>query len=207
MTIVPFKGTNAKSRLAPLLSEDERKVFARCMLKDAVKTLEDSDAEQIVILIKSLEDGLEDFDLFINEKNLTEAVNEIFARSKESLLIVMPDLPLIKKEHINDILSKKEDLVIVPGRRGGTNVIFSKKPNEFFVDYHGLSFLDHLKIAKDKKLSVNVYDSFFLSTDIDEVSDLMELLIHGNCSAERYLRKIGVHLEINDENEVCIKRG
>ena len=176
MTIIPFKGTNAKSRLAPLLNEDERSVFAKCMLRDVVRTLEDSDAEQIVILVKSLEDGLDGLDLFLNDKNLTGAVNDILTRSKEPVLIVMPDLPLIKKENINDIIKMGEDLVFVPGRRGGTNVIFSKKPNDFHVDYHGLSFLDHQRIADEAKLSVNVYDSFFLSTDIDEVSDLMELL-------------------------------
>ena len=207
MTVVPFKGINAKSRLAPLLKDGEREVFAKCMLRDVVNELEHSNANQIVILVKSLEDGLDGLDLFINEKGLTEAVNEIFARSKEPLLIVMPDLPLIRKEQINEILNRKEDLVIVPGRRGGTNVIFSKKPKKFFVDYHGLSFLDHLKIAEEQKLSVHVFDSFFLSTDIDEVGDLMELLIHGTGSSVEYLKKIGVRIEVNDEKEVCVRRG
>ncbi|MDY6966140.1 MAG: 2-phospho-L-lactate guanylyltransferase [Halobacteriota archaeon] len=205
MTIVPFKGTDAKSRLSPLLSESERGAFARCMLRDVLGVLEDSDAKEVVVLTKTLEAGLEDLNLFINEKDLNEAINEILFRMNEPLLIVMPDLPLIEKRHINEILDREEDVVIAPGRRGGTNIVFLKRPKEFVVDYHGASFLDHIIIAKERKLSVSVYDSFFISSDIDEVDDLMELLIHGDGSSARYLREINIKISI-DDGEVNIKR-
>jgi 2-phospho-L-lactate guanylyltransferase len=63
------------------------------------------------------------------------------------------------------------------------------------VDYYGVSFLKHLEIAKG--LSVEVFDSFNLSTDIDEVSDLAELLIHGKGHSRSYLEKIGARLLAN----------
>ena len=171
MTVVPFKGSNPKSRLSSLLSKEERVIFARCMLQDVLKILEDSDAGEIVVLAKTLEEGLEEMDLFLNEKDLNEALNEILVRIKVPLLIVMPDLPLIKKEHINGILSHEGDVIISPGRRGGTNILFLRKPSEFVVDYHGTSYLDHLAIAEEKGLSVDIYDSFFVSSDVDETDE------------------------------------
>lgn len=208
MTVVPYKGSNPKSRLSALLSEGEREIFARCMLHDVLKILEESDAFEIVILAKTLEMGLEDMDLFLNEKDLNEALNEILVRMKEPLLIVMPDLPLIKKYHINEILSREEDVVISPGRRGGTNILFLRKPSEFIVDYHGASYLDHLAIAEEKGLNVGTYDSFFVSSDIDETEDLIELFIHGDgakLQSLNYLKELGIVLKI-DGDGFSIKR-
>ncbi|MDY6865900.1 MAG: 2-phospho-L-lactate guanylyltransferase [Halobacteriota archaeon] len=205
MTVVPYKGSNPKSRLSSLLSEEERVIFARCMLHDVLKILEESDACKIVVLVKTLEKGLEDMDLFLNENDLNEALNEILARIDGPLLIVMPDLPLVKKEHINEILGRKEDVVISPGRRGGTNILFLRKPSEFIVDYHGTSYLDHLAIAEEKGLSVSIYDSFFVSSDIDETDDLIELFVHGGGSALDYLKNLDIVLKISGD-EFCIKR-
>ena len=60
------------------------------------------------------------------------------------------------------------------------------------MDYYGASFLKHLEIAKD--LCVEVFDSFNISTDIDEVSDLTEVLLHGKGQSKAYLEKIGVNI-------------
>ncbi len=205
MTVVPYKGSNPKSRLSSILSEDEREIFARCMLRDLLRILEESDAYEVVVLTKTPGMGLEDMDLFINDNDLNEALNEILVRMKEPLLIVMPDLPLIGKEHINEIISREEDVIIAPGRRGGTNILFLRKPKEFVVDYHGTSYLDHLAIAEERELSVGIYDSFFVSSDIDETDDLMELFIHGDGSALRYLKELGIILSI-DGDGLNIKR-
>jgi len=205
MTVVPYKGSNPKSRLSSILSEGERVIFARCMLRDVLRILEESDAYEVVVLTKTLEMGLEDMDLFVNENDLNDALNEILVRMKEPLLIVMPDLPLIGKEHINEIINREEDVIIAPGRRGGTNILFLRKPKEFVVDYYGTSYLDHLEIAKERELSVGIYDSFFVSSDIDEADDLMELFIHGDGSALRYLKELGIILSI-DGDGLNIKR-
>ena len=55
------------------------------------------------------------------------------------------------------------------------------------MDYYGASFLKHLKIASG--LHTEVFDSFNLSTDIDEVPDLIEVLLHGKGYSQEYLKK------------------
>jgi 2-phospho-L-lactate guanylyltransferase len=184
MVIVPFKERNAKSRLAALLSEEERDEFARRMLRDVTSSLRDS-----------VVDGF----MMLSEDGLNESINGILSCRNEETLIVMPDLPLITAENIDEIVAHEEEIVIAPGRRGGTNVLFIRSPRRFHVDYHGLSFLDHLKIARENGLSTGIYDSFLASTDIDEVDDLIDLLTHGNGYAAQYLSEIGILLRVEGE--------
>ncbi len=75
------------------------------------------------------------------------------------------------------------------------------------MDYYGTSFLDHLRIAKEAGMTVDVYDSFLVSTDMDEPDDLVELLIHGQGRAVDYLKSTGISLntetgklELNKKN-------
>jgi 2-phospho-L-lactate guanylyltransferase len=97
------------------------------------------------------------------------------------------------------------DIVISPGRMGGTNALFIRDPTSFHVDYYGASFLKHREIALKNGLEILVFDSFNLSTDIDEVADLAEVLIHGNGGAAGYLKKLGFALSDNG-GRVGVKR-
>ncbi len=103
-------------------------------------------------------------------------------------MIIMADVPLITLKNVHDIIDSRADIVISPGRGGGTNIQFVKDPQRYHVDYYGASFLDHVRIAEDNGLTVDVFDSFNASTDIDEAYDLVELYIHGKGEAAKYLR-------------------
>lgn len=189
--IVPYKKKGGKSRLSPLLSPSEREELAEYMLEDVVSTLSKA--------------GLEDVSI-VSDEGLNAVLNKIIANSTDPMLIIMPDLPLISSEHILDITSSNEDVVISPGRRGGTNILFLRDPSTFRVDYNGASFLNHLQIAKDVGLMTRVYESFCVSCDIDEVDDLAELIIHGRGKASQYLNNIGVSLHIMG-GRVHVNRG
>ncbi|MDX1745142.1 MAG: 2-phospho-L-lactate guanylyltransferase, partial [Halobacteriales archaeon] len=86
------------------------------------------------------------------------------------------------------------DVVLVPGRAGGTNAILSRDP-AFRTDYHGTSYLDHLDAAAAVGASVSVVDSYRLSTDVDEPADLLEVLLHGQGSAPAWLRDHGITID------------
>ncbi|MBU2617888.1 MAG: 2-phospho-L-lactate guanylyltransferase [Euryarchaeota archaeon] len=187
--IVPYKKKGGKSRLSPLLSPSEREELAECMLEDVVSTLSEAGVDASIV----------------SDEGLNVVLNKIIAKSAGPVLIVMADLPLIRSEHIREIISSKEDVVISPGRGGGTNILFLRGPSAFRVDYYGMSFLDHLQIAKDRGLSLKVYESFYVSCDVDEVDDLAELLIHGKGKAAEYLRSIGVSLQMTG-GRVRVKR-
>jgi len=198
--VIPFKKNNAKSRLGALLSEREREDLALSMLADVADTLAGSDCFDVIDILSTSPIYVENTNIVLTEMGLNEALNEYLRQMSshnlnEPVLIIMADIPLVSKKNIMDIVSSRADLVIAPGRMGGTNAVFIRNPISFHVDYYGASFLKHLEIAKD--LRVEVFDSFNLSTDIDEVSDLAEVLIHGKGHSRAYLEKIGVSILAN----------
>ncbi|WP_094227805.1 2-phospho-L-lactate guanylyltransferase [Methanolobus psychrotolerans] len=187
--LIPYKRKNAKSRLSPVLTQEEREKFVELMLKDVVCSLHDAGVEDIDILTtldNGVPSGLE-AKVVLNEHDLNEAINEYLSHEQKPIFIIMADLPLVRAEHIKEIIARPEDVVIIPGKGGGTNILFIKDPSNFHVKYYGSSFLNHCNIAKDRKCSVHIYDSFLLSTDIDEPHDLVEIMLHGHGNSREYV--------------------
>ncbi|SFM15090.1 2-phospho-L-lactate guanylyltransferase [Methanolobus profundi] len=187
--LIPYKKKNAKSRLSPALTLEERESFVELMLRDVVTSIQDAEIEEIDILTTPDNGVPKDLqvNVVLDENDLNEAINEYLSHEKEPIFIIMADLPLVRAEHIKDITSRPEDVVIVPGKGGGTNVIFVKDPSNFHVKYYGSSFLNHCNIAKDRECSTYIYDSFLLSTDIDEPHDLVEIMLHGHGRSKEYV--------------------
>jgi len=198
---------DAKSRLATILSPSERSELARLMLKDVLVKVLHSDVDVVEVASTSMafEPPVEDVSWMYVPHPLDTLVNsylEMVAEHMpdEQVMVVMADLPLITVRNIHDIASSTADVVIAPGRFGGTNVMKIAKPDRFEARYYDLSFLTHLRRAEQRGLSVEVYDSFYTSVDIDEPTDLIELLIHGRGEVKEYLEEIGLYLEPRGAN-------
>ncbi len=191
--LIPYKPVNPKTRLSAILSQEEREKFAFAMLEDVISAAKDAMCTPVVI-------GTELFDselvqVTVKDADLNQTLNEILPTAVENILILMADLPLADEASIRRVTSTAKEMAIVPGRGGGTNVIFVKDPKRFHVDYYGTSFLKHMAIAQEAGLSVEVIDSFRLHTDIDEEDDLVELLVHGTGRSRAYLLELGFGLE------------
>lgn len=195
--LIPYKKENAKSRLSPVMGLEEREEFVELMLRDVVNTLCESEIEAIDILTPSEKGVAEDIkaNIVISELGLNDAINEYLKVTTEPVLIIMADLPLVKSHHIQEITSNDRDIVIAPGKGGGTNILFINDPSNFHVKYHGSSFLTHCQIAKDRSHTLHIYDSFMTGTDIDEPQDLVEIIIHGQGFSKDYIEnKFGTQL-------------
>ncbi|MFP4654182.1 MAG: 2-phospho-L-lactate guanylyltransferase [Methanohalobium sp.] len=189
--VIPYKKTKAKSRLSSVLTREEREDFVETMLMDVVSTISSAGIENINILTtpsNGIPDEL-DVNVAISEHGLNEAINSYLEKISEPVLIIMADLPLVKPQHITEIINSKQDVVIVPGKGGGTNILYIKNPEQFTVKYHGSSFLTHCNTANKNLLTVKIYDSFLASTDIDEPQDMVEILLHGQGLARIYIEK------------------
>lgn len=209
--VIPFKKSNAKSRLSQLLSEKEREEFAFAMLNDVVETLISSGCFDVIDVLSTSIIEIGGTNIVLTEKGLNEVLNEYLKKMashsiNEPVLIIMADIPLVSAANIKNIVTSKADIVIAPGRMGGTNAIFIRKPSGFYFDYYGASFLKHKEIASMKGLNFEVFDSFNLSTDIDEVEDIVEVLIHGKGHAASYLKKLGFSM-VESEGRVGVRRG
>ncbi|MCL7412806.1 MAG: 2-phospho-L-lactate guanylyltransferase [ANME-2 cluster archaeon] len=203
--VIPFKKDNAKSRLSGVLSKNQREEFAMKMLHDVVNALLESDVfTDIDILHSSISSIINNnypsnVNLLVSDKNLNNALNEYLEKASshtnDEILIIMADMPLVTKKQIHQMIGLKGDVIIAPGSRGGTNALLIRRPDEFRVDYYGISFLDHVRISKEAGLDVDIFDSFMVSTDMDEPNDLIELLIHGRGSAVEYIKNLGISLD------------
>ena len=195
--VIPYKKENAKSRLSSVLTLVEREEFVELMLKDVINTLSKSGVDKIDILTTSISGVADDIktNVIASELGLNEVINEYLSKISEPVMIIMADLPLVTAQHIQDITASDKDVTIVPGKGGGTNVLYIKDPSRFHVKYYDSSYMAHCEIAKEAAQSLFVYDSFLASTDIDEPQDIVELLLHGHGMAKDYAeQKFGLEV-------------
>jgi 2-phospho-L-lactate guanylyltransferase len=210
--IVPFSTDRPKSRLSDVLSPDERRDFARAMLRDVLDATREAGGEPRVVATGAVDADLR-CPVVIDDRPLTDAVNAALdARlggsdtDADRVAVVMADLALATPEALRELFAagRGADVAIAPGRGGGTNAFVAGHP-EFRVDYHGASYLDHRRIADEVGAGVAVVDSHRLATDVDEPADLAELLIHGEGRATSWLREAGFVLDAT-EGRVAVAR-
>ncbi|MEM4782576.1 MAG: 2-phospho-L-lactate guanylyltransferase [Halalkalicoccus sp.] len=186
--VVPFAATDPKTRLSSLLAPDERRAFSRAMLSDVLEAIRGADGDPELLATAPLD---VDAPITVDTRPLTAAVNAALDAGDETA-VVMADLPLASADALEALFETPGDVVLAPGRGGGTNAIVSRHP-DFRVDYHDGSFCKHRARAREIG-SVGIVDSHRLATDVDEPADLVELLIHGEGRAAEWLSDAGFEL-------------
>lgn len=196
--VVPYAATDPKTRLADVLDPGERAAFARAMLADVLAAVRASGHEPELLATGEVD---VDVPVTVDERPLTEAVNGVLAETDGAVAVVMADLALATGEALARLFDADGDVVLVPGRGGGTNALVARDP-DVRVDYHGVSFRDHREAARAVGAEVGVVDSHRLSTDVDERADLVEVLLHGEGRAAEWLRDAGFELATDDQRRV-----
>lgn len=208
--VVPFCIRDPKTRLASVLSAAERREFAAAMLQDVLGALRRLDADPELLATAPVEASLlgdaADVPVTVDERSLDPAINDVLTDAGPGVpvAIVMADLALATPRALDRLLSADGDVVVAPGRGGGTNALVVRHA-DFRVNYHGASYLDHLRIAAEVGATVREVDSMRLATDVDAPEDLAELLLHGSGDAAAWLRDVGFELAI-DETGVTARR-
>jgi 2-phospho-L-lactate guanylyltransferase len=197
--VLPFKLWGAKSRLASILSLQERELLALSMLEDVLAAV--SGLGKVTILSRTEIDASRfavSVEVAVADLDLNQALNAFLQDMagkgwQEDILIVMSDLPLLSREDLLRMVRAEGDVVLVPGRGGGTNIILVRNP-QFRTCYEGASFPRHLDQARRLGLRVGVFYSYLAGCDIDEPQDLAEVLLHGRGKAARTLEGLGLAL-------------
>ena len=210
--IIPVsKFKNAKTRLSPFLSEEEREKLLKVMLQDVTDTLKRY-VDKIFIISRD-EDVLSyaeslNLDTILEDENsnLNKALKQAmkYCKGKARKIIIVPsDVPLIGKTNLKMLIdaSKSLDFIIVPSKGGGTNMIIMK-PMAIHTRFEGFSYDEHVNAAEKKKLNPQVHDSFFMALDVNTAQDLGEIMIHGKKTHTRqYLKELKVTVEPYRGNE------
>lgn len=215
IAIIPVSSFNkSKTRLSSFLTEEERVELLKMMLKDIVYTIKNHVTEIFFVSkdlsVKSYSDELkvgfiterEYSDNFLNNA-LNDAVDEVKSRFPNYDILILPsDIPLLKAEHVLTVKNMNNDLIISPSKGGGTNLLCFNSSFNFKTCFGDMSYFKHISQADSLNMSINLLESFYVSSDINTPEDLGELLLHGvGTYSYEFLNSAGINVKSNHGKE------
>jgi 2-phospho-L-lactate/phosphoenolpyruvate guanylyltransferase len=186
--IIPVKPLNrAKSRLANVLTPEQRYQLAESMFRHVLKTVKDAPQVTGTLVIsrdnKALAIAREYRAYTVQESGAPELnaalmrATQVVAGWKSSALLILPaDLPLIAPDDISNMIQMGQyGLTVVLAtdqNQDGTNAMLVRPPGLIPYAYGVGSFQRHSQLAKEAGADVKVYQSERLALDIDLPDDL-----------------------------------
>ncbi len=186
--IVPVKPLQrGKSRLAGVLTQEEREMLNRNLLIHTLETLLEIPEIENVLVVSRDPSALSlarDFGArTVQEKGtprlnvaLTRATVVVREYTTRGVLIIPADLPLITPQDVQAILTHAKDppvVVIAPDRhRQGTNALMVCPVGLIKYDFGPDSFLLHCKHAKQVGARLEIVELPSLALDVDLPEDL-----------------------------------
>lgn len=188
---VPVKPlAEGKSRLASVLSVDERRSLARRLYERTLDVVVRSDGAAGVLVISR------DWDVLalarrVGATALAEETNGNGSRDREAglnravvqaagwarqqgadaLLVLPADLPLLQPANVDELIrawdGRRRSVVLAPSRTGGTNGLLLAPPDAIAPAFGPQSFSRHRAQAQAAGLHLAVVDSPVLALDVD----------------------------------------
>jgi 2-phospho-L-lactate/phosphoenolpyruvate guanylyltransferase len=189
--IVPVKPLRrGKSRLAGMLTEDQRTRLNRYLLEHVLTILKDiPEIEHTLVVSRDpaalaltremggrtvLEDGAPQFNTAIKRATIVA-----MAQGAHAVLVLPADLPLIKSSDLKTLLNrgKKPPVIVIAfdRRKDGTNGLFVNPAGLIEYGYGPGSFQRHSERAIEAGARLVVVDSRNISLDLDLPEDLEAL--------------------------------
>ena len=216
MALIPLKPpTEAKARLAGLLSPDERADLSRVTFLTVADALLGAGMAVAVLTPNAVAAA----DLTVGECTVIEeqpsirglnaqlqlALNGATFAEADSVLILHADLPLATPNAVRLLVgAARKDIgrvTIVKSADGGTNAMILPLPRPFALHYGSGSFALHEVAARAAGLGVYVHRSPRLALDLDTAADVRTLLASSrgrNSPAGRLLLAKGVEARLAD---------
>lgn len=186
--IVPVKPfSRAKSRLATVLTPDQRETLAQHMLRQCLHLLVGMHAFAEVLVVSRDSKALKiahDFHAHTIQETGTPELNSALLRASQVAnsrgaqgVFVMPaDLPLVTVDDIDQILYLGRynfSVVIMPNQaQDGTNGLLVAPPGLIPFTFGIGSFGRHKQLAEAAGATVHIYESPRMALDIDLPTDL-----------------------------------
>lgn len=186
--IIPLKPLNrAKSRLATVLTPDQRRQLAESMFRHVLATVREVPQVIGTLVISRDSKALSiarEYDAKTIQETGTPELNSALTRATQvvaswrvdSLLVLPADLPLVTTEDIVNMITLGRGMPSVvlatDQNEEGTNALFMRPPGIIPYAYGPGSFQRHLKFAREADINVKTYYSERLALDIDVSHDL-----------------------------------
>lgn len=186
--IIPVKPLRqGKTRLAGVLSEEERYALNLTMLGNTLNVLKQTKLVTQALVVSrdsevlsiSREFGFrtlqEDTPSNLN-RAVWMAVGVTVSAMVDRVLILPADLPLLEPRFLEDLASRfkgGKEMIIVPDRReDGTNALLLSPPDELKFQFGPGSFGLHVRQAQKRGFRVEIVNIPELSLDLDLPADL-----------------------------------
>lgn len=186
--VIPVKPLQlAKSRLAAVITPEQRQQFAESMLRHVLSIVRDVPAVAGTLVISRdtralaiardyrantvLESGTPELNAA-----LMRATQVIASWQGKGVLILPADLPLITADDVTGVLAlgrETRSMVIATDEdEDGTNALLTRPPGLITYAYGTGSFKRHVELARQASAHVAIYRSERLLLDIDTPEDL-----------------------------------
>jgi len=186
--IVPVKPfRESKSRLAGVLSPDERAHLSRAFLSHTLSVLNDVPAITRTLVVSrdgQAQHAAREHGAFTIAESGAPELNSALSRATDvvlrlgaSAIVILPsDLPLVSSDDIATFISRAgaaPAICIAPDRRGtGTNALLVCPPKAIPYAFGVGSFQKHLKLAREHAVGAEICELASLALDVDLPEDL-----------------------------------
>lgn len=202
LAAVPVKDLeNAKQRLVPVLSPEERRALARTMLEDVLDALGEASLDRVLVVTRDPEvialarqhhaSVLEEPENRGHTEAVALAQRVAADRGAQRFLTIPGDVPQVTPQEIAALVaaaSAGPGVVFVPSRSGfGTNGVLLSPPDLMRLKFGEPSFANHLIAARRGGLDPVILSLPGLSLDIDGPEDLRTLLENDRKTRSRRL--------------------
>lgn len=178
---VPLKRlAEAKSRLAPHLSHEQREELVVRLVTQTIEALRDSDAVERIVLVTAEEAlgqhlGVQTVpDAGGLNPSLRGAASWAMREGARGLLIVPADLAFLRAEDISALVQSRPErgIAIAPTEDGGTGALLLSPPDVLPPAFGPDSFARHVRSARQAGLEVRENGRRGFSVDVDTLRDL-----------------------------------
>ncbi len=192
VAIIPIRFVpSPKHRLAEVFDRPARQKLTEAMLEDVLAAIETSVGVTKIVVVTnneeipsiSLPKGFEVFKTRIIGLNaeLLEAVISMTKDGWEWVIIVLADLPLLKGDIIDQIIlhgKMQEQTIIAQDWRGtGTNILFTKLPLQFHINFGHQSFRTHIEEFEKHNHQWLSFHSLESALDIDDLEAIQKFML------------------------------
>ena len=183
--VVPVKRlSQAKQRLAPFLSRNERVKLARTMFHEVLATLSTSSLAGVVVVTSDpmVANLASLFDARIVHDDMETGVNAAVQQGLQILnsaagaLVVPADVPFVTSADLQAIVGELQchPVVLAPALSdGGTNALAMRRPDMMVPSFGEDSYLRHQMQSRAKGFSCGIVNSHGIGRDIDRPQDLV----------------------------------
>jgi 2-phospho-L-lactate/phosphoenolpyruvate guanylyltransferase len=190
--IIPVKPLKlAKSRLAGVITPEQRQRFAQSLLLHTLEVIRNVPQVTGTLVISRDSKALalaRDHKAYTVMESGTPELNAALMRATQvvagwhgdAVLILPADLPLLSSEDVSGIieLGKDDNSVVIATdqHEDGTNALMTRPPGMFPYAYGPGSFRRHIELARQAGASVKHYHSERMLLDVDVPEDLERFL-------------------------------